>query len=114
MLAKRLMAFLAVPMLVAGMGFACPDAALAQDNSGTTDVTVQAGPDWGQTVKTVKVEPAVRGRTVGDLAKTGDPAFWGPVALVGAAMASGGLLLLKRNEADNDGGDDERADRSGK
>ena len=114
MLAKRLMAFLAVPMLVAGMGFACPDAALAQDNSSTTDVTVQAGPDWGQTIKTVNVEPADHRRSVGDLAKTGDPAFWGPVALVGAAMASGGLLLLKRNEKDDDGGDDARADQPSK
>ena len=111
MSAKRLIAFLAVPALVAGTVLACPGAALAQGNTGTTDVTVQAGPGWGQKVEKVRVKTTRR--TPGDLAKTGDPAFWAPVALAGAATASGGLLMLKRNRNDEDG-DDAKGEADGK
>ena len=101
MSAKRLIALLVVPALAAGTTLACPGAAWAQAaNTGTTDVTVRAGSGWGQKVETVEVK-AVR-RTPGDLARTGDPAFWAPVALAGAAAASGGLLMFKRNGRDDD------------
>ena len=101
MSAKRLIALFAVPALAAGTALACPGAAWAQAaNTGTTDVTVQAGPGWGQKVETVQVK-ATR-QTPGDLARTGDPAFWAPVALTGAAAASGGLLMLKRNAREDD------------
>ena len=104
MSAKRLIALLAVPALAAGTALACPGAAWAQAaNTGTTDVTVQAGPGWGQKVETVEVK--VKRQTPGDLARTGDPAFWAPLALAGAATASGGLLMLKRNRSDEDGDD---------
>ena len=101
MSAKRLIALLAVPALAAGTALACPGLVWAQAaNTGTTDVTVQAGPGWGQKVETVEVKAARR--TPGDLARTGDPAFWAPVALTGAAAASGGLLMLKRNAREDD------------
>lgn len=101
---KRLIALLAVPALAAGTALACPGAALAATgDTGTTDVTVQAGPGWGQATETVKVVDGKR--TPGDLARTGDPVFWLPVALTGAVAASGGLLLWKSKDGDDEEGE---------
>ena len=100
--------FASVSLLAIGLSLRCPDVALAHEGTGTTEVMVQAGPDWGQSTKTVKIVDA-QGPTLGDLAQTGDPTFWIPVGLAGAALASGGLLLLKRNDNKKDGeGHDEQ------
>lgn len=99
---KRLMAMLVVCMLAMGLVIPYPRCAWADAETGTTEVAVQAGSDWGQSTKTVKVVDKQK-PTLGDLARTGDPAFWIPVGMAGAACASGGLLLLKRADEKEDG-----------
>ena len=99
----RCLGFLVLVSLLAfDQSLSCPAVALARGGTGTTEVTVQAGPDWGQSTKTVNVADGQE-PTLGDLVRTGDPAFWIPVGLAGAALASGGLLLLKRNDNKKDG-----------
>ena len=81
-----------VPALAAGTG-----------DTGTTEVTVQAGPGWGQKTETVEV-----GRTSGGrLAQTGDAAAsWAPFLLLGAAALSGGLLTAMDTEGGKGADDD--------
>lgn len=80
-----------VPALAAGAG-----------DTGTTEVTVQAGPGWGQRTETVEVGRGSNGR----LAQTGDAAAsWAPALLLGAAALSGGLLAAMGPD-DGRGADD--------
>ena len=95
---KKIATCVAASVLVAGLALTSPAAVFAQDavtTTGTTDVTVVPGPDWGQKTKTVDVNAGGK-RSAGGLAATGDAALWLPVALAGAAAASGGLVAFKR------------------
>ena len=80
-----------------------PKPALATGgNTGTTEVSVQAGPDWGQKTETVGVNRSKRD----GLAQTGDSAEWQLVLLLGAAAASGGLLVTMNDKRDEGAADD--------
>lgn len=72
---------------------ACPAPALAQTgNTGTTEVTVVAGPGWGQTEGSGTAKPAG-----GRMPQTGDPAAWAPLLLAGAAACGAGLVVASFN-----------------
>lgn len=77
----------------------CPAPALAQTgNTGTTEVTVVAGPGWGQAEDSGAAKPAG-----GRMPQTGDPAAWAPVLLSGAAACGAGLVVASFNrEGDAD------------
>lgn len=71
-----------------------PQPALAADgNTGTTEVTIVGGADWGQSKKEVDVAGGPKGRAP----QTGDSSPWIPVALAGgAALCAGGLVCARR------------------
>lgn len=70
----------------------CPAPALAQaSDTGTTEVTVVAGPGWGQTEDSGTAKPAGS-----RMAQTGDPAAWAPFLLAGAAACAAGLAATSR------------------
>lgn len=71
----------------------CPAPALAQTgDTGTTEVTVVAGPGWGQTEDSDATKPAG-----GRMPQTGDPAAWTPFLLAGAAACAAGLAVTSRD-----------------
>lgn len=83
-----------------------PALAASAGDTGTTEVTVQAGPGWGQKTETVEVARGSGGR----LAQTGDTAAaWAPVLLLGAAALSGGLLAAKESDDGKGDSDDIQA-----
>ena len=73
----------------------CPAPALAQTgDTGTTEVTVVAGPGWGQDGE--NNQPSAR--PAGDrMPQTGDPAAWAPFLLAGAAACAAGLAVTSRD-----------------
>lgn len=77
---------------LAGALALCPAPALAQSSdTGTTEVTVVAGPGWGQTEDSGAAKPAGS-----RMAQTGDPAVWAPFLLAGAAACAAGLAVTSR------------------
>lgn len=77
---------------LAGTLALCPAPALAQvSDTGTTEVTVVAGPGWGQTEDSGAANPAGS-----RMPQTGDPAAWAPFLLAGAAACAAGLAVTSR------------------
>lgn len=73
----------------------CPAPALAlTGDSGTTEVTVVAGPGWGQDGE--NNQPSAR-PAGGRMPQTGDPAAWAPFLLAGAAACAAGLAMTPRD-----------------
>ena len=82
-------------VMLAGALSLCPAPALAQaSDTGTTEVTVVAGPGWGQ--KKGGGAQAKGNRTDGSMPQTGDPAAWGPFLAAGAAAGAAGLAATSR------------------
>ncbi len=71
-----------------------PAPALAQTgDTGTTEVTVVAGPGWGQDGENNQPSAKPAG---GRMPQTGDPAAWTPFLLAGAAACAAGLAVTSR------------------
>ena len=94
----------AAPLTLAGARALCPAPALAQaPDTGTTEVTVVAGPGWGQ--KKDGGAQAKGNRTGGSMPQTGDPSAWVPFLAAGAAACTMGLVATsrtRRGSADED------------
>ena len=85
----------AATLTLAGALALCPAPALAQaSDTGTTEVTVVAGPGWGQ--KKDGGAQAKGNRTGGGMPQTGDPAAWVPFLAAGAAACAAGLAATSR------------------
>lgn len=85
----------AAALTLAGALALCPAPALAQaSDTGTTEVTVVAGPGWGQ--KRGGGAQAKGSRTDGDMPQTGDPSAWVPFLAAGAAACTAGLVATSR------------------
>ena len=102
----RVTRYIAAPIAVASLAMSLlvspvPALAAGAGDTGNTDVTVQAGPGWGQRIETVEVSRGSNCR----LAQTGDTAGWAPFLLLGAAALSGGLLVAAGFD-DGKGADD--------
>lgn len=91
-------------VMLAGALSLCPAPALAQaPDTGTTEVTVVAGPGWGQ--KRGGGARAEGNRTGGSMPQTGDPSAWVPFLAAGAAACTAGLAATSRTgreDADED------------
>lgn len=91
-------------VMLAGALSLCPAPALAQaPDTGTTEVTVVAGPGWGQ--KKGDGAQAKGNRTGGSMPQTGDPSAWVPFLAAGAAACTAGLAATSRTgreDADED------------
>lgn len=91
-------------VMLAGTLSLCPAPALAQaSDTGTTEVTVVAGPGWGQ--KKGDGAQAKGNRTDGSMPQTGDPSAWVPFLAAGAAACTAGLAATSRTgkeDADED------------
>lgn len=91
-------------VMLAGALSLCPAPALAQvSDTGTTEVTVVAGPGWGQ--KRGDGAQAKGNRTDGSMPQTGDPSAWVPFLAAGAAACTMGLAATsrtRRESADED------------
>lgn len=91
-------------VMLAGALSLCPAPALAQaSDTGTTEVTVVAGPGWGQ--KKGDGAQAKGNRTDGSMPQTGDPSAWVPFLAAGAAACTAGLAATSRTgkeDADED------------
>lgn len=91
-------------VMLAGALSLCPAPALAQaPDTGTTEVTVVAGPGWGQ--KKGDGAQAEGNRTGGSMPQTGDPSAWVPFLAAGAAACTAGLAATSRTgreDADED------------
>ena len=82
-------------VMLAGTLSLCPAPALAQaSDTGTTEVTVVAGPGWGQ--KKGDGAQAKGNRTDGSMPQTGDPSAWVPFLAAGAAACAVGLAATSR------------------
>ena len=82
-------------VMLAGALSLCPAPALAQaSDTGTTEVTVVAGPGWGQ--KKGDGAQAKGNRTGGGMPQTGDPSAWVPFLAAGAAACAAGLAATSR------------------
>lgn len=94
----------AAALTLAGALALCPAPALAQaSDTGTTEVTVVAGPGWGQ--KKGDGAQAKGNRTDGSMPQTGDPSAWVPFLAAGAAACTMGLVATsrtRRESADED------------
>lgn len=94
----------AATLTLAGALALCPAPALAQaSDTGTTEVTVVAGPGWGQ--KKGGGAQAKGNRTGGSMPQTGDPSAWIPLLAAGAAACAAGLAATsctRRESADED------------
>lgn len=94
----------AAALTLAGALALCPAPALAQaSDTGTTEVTVVAGPGWGQ--KKDGGAQAKGNRTGGSMPQTGDPSAWVPFLAAGAAACAAGLAATsrtRRGSADED------------
>lgn len=94
----------AAALTLAGALALCPAPALAQaSDTGTTEVTVVAGPGWGQ--KKGDGAQAKGNRTGGSMPQTGDPSAWVPFLAAGAAACTAGLAATSRTgreDADED------------
>lgn len=94
----------AAALTLAGALALCPVPALAQaSDTGTTEVTVVAGPGWGQ--KKGGGARTEGNRTGGSMPQTGDPSAWIPFLAVGAAACTAGLAATSRTgreDADED------------
>lgn len=85
----------AAALTLAGALALCPAPALAQaSDTGTTEITVVAGPGWGQ--KEGGGAKAKGNRTGGDMPQTGDPSAWIPFLATGAAACTAGLVATSR------------------
>lgn len=84
----------AAALTLAGALALCPAPALAQaPDTGTTEVTIVAGPGWGQDGE--NNQPSARPAS-GRMPQTGDPAAWAPFLLAGAAACAAGLAVTSR------------------
>lgn len=98
-------AAIAAPVLVAGALAFCPVVANAQTITGedkaTTEVTIAAGPGWGQKTQVVPVdqEAPYQGQSY-FLATTGDDAPWTVFAIMGV-VAAGAMALAIGKEDEN-------------
>lgn len=106
---KSCMAAIAAPALVAGALAFGPVQASAQeitgDDTATTEVTIAAGPGWGQKTQVVDMAQGTRGGpqgAAGLLATTGDNAPWATLAFAGAAAA--GLMAWAIKKEGNENG----------
>ncbi len=94
----------AAALTLAGALALCPAPAFAQaPDTGTTEVTVVAGPGWGQ--KRGGGAQAKGSRTGGGMPQTGDPSAWVPFLAAGAAACAAGLAATSRTgreDADED------------
>lgn len=82
-------------VMLAGALALCPAPALAQaSDTGATEVTVVAGPGWGQ--KKGGGAQAEGNRTGGSMPQTGDPSAWVPFLAAGAAACTAGLAATSR------------------
>lgn len=94
----------AAALTLAGALALCPAPAIAQaSDTGTTEVTVVAGPGWGQ--KKGDDAQAKGNRTGGSMPQTGDPSAWVPFLAAGAAACAAGLAATsrtRRGSADED------------
>lgn len=95
---KSCMAAIAAPALVAGALAFGPVQASAQeitgDDTATTEVTIAAGPGWGQKTQVVDMTQSTQAGPqgpAGALATTGDAA---PLASIATAAAAAGLAAL--------------------
>lgn len=85
----------AAALTLAGALVLCPAPALAQaSDTGTTEVTIVAGPGWGQSGE--NNQPSVR-PAGGRMPQTGDPSAWAPFLLAGAAACAAGLAVTSRD-----------------
>lgn len=95
--------------VLAGTLSLCPTPALAQNgDTGTTEVTVIAGPGWGQKQDSgaqAKDAQAKGKKAGGNMPQTGDPSVWAPFLMAGAAACAAGLAITsrtKREDTDED------------
>lgn len=87
-------------VMLAGALSLCPMPALAQaSDTGTTEVTVVAGPGWGQ--KKGDGAQAKGNRTDGNMPQTGDPSAWIPFLATGAAACTAGLVATSRTRRES-------------
>lgn len=105
---KSCMAAIAAPALVAGALAFGPVQASAQeitgDDTATTEVTIAAGPGWGQKTQVVDMTQGTRGGpqgAAGLLATTGDNAPWATLAFAGAAAAGLMAWAIKKEGSEN-------------
>lgn len=89
----------AAALTLAGGLVLCPAPALAQaSDTGTTEVTIVAGPGWGQ--KEGDGARAKGNRTGGNMPQTGDPSAWIPFLATGAAACAAGLAATSRTRGE--------------
>ena len=100
---KSCMAAIAPPALVAGaLAFGPVQASAPEitgDDTATTDVTIAAGPGWGQKTQVVDMTQGTQGGpqgAAGALATTGDAAPLAPIAAAAAAAAGLAALAAKK------------------
>lgn len=90
---------IAAAVLVGALSL-CPVPALAQNgDTGTTEVTIIAGPGWGQkqnSAAQAKDMQAKDKKAGGNMPQTGDPSAWAPFLMVGAASCAAGLVATSR------------------
>nr|WP_073294363.1 hypothetical protein [Parolsenella massiliensis] len=85
----------AAALTLAGALVLCPAPALAQaSDTGTTEVTIVAGPGWDQDGENNQTSARPAG---GRMPQTGDPAAWTPFLLAGAAACAAGLAVTSRD-----------------
>lgn len=85
----------AVALTLAGALVLCPAPALAQASyTGTSEVTIVAGPGWDQDGENNQTSARPAG---GRMPQTGDPAVWAPFLLAGAAACATGLAVTSRH-----------------
>lgn len=90
----------AAALTLAGALVLCPAPALAQaSDTGTTEVTVVAGPGWGQ--KKGGGAQAEGNRTGGNMPQTGDPSAWIPFLATGAAACAAGLAATSHTRRES-------------
>lgn len=105
---KSCMAAIAAPALVAGALAFGPVQASAQeitgDDTATTEVTIAAGPGWGQKTQVVYTAQGTQGGpngTAGPLATTGDNAPWAALAFAGVAAAGLMAWAIRKEGSEN-------------